>query len=359
MNLQALIRPSILELTAYSSARSLNKEGKIFLDANESAVAPKIGTENTLESKLNRYPSPQPTALLKNFSRIYQVPPEKILMGRGSDEAIDLLTRALCEPSQDSILTTPPTYGMYKVSADIQNVKTLKVPLLQKNKTWSLDLAGIKAQLSSPTPAKLIYICSPNNPTGTAFPLDDIRKICQWADQSLVVLDEAYGEFAESFSGIPLLKEFKNLAILRTLSKAWGLAGLRCGVLMADPELIAVLQKVRAPYPLPQPVIELAVSATDLEGEKQMRTLVLALAKEKEQLQKNLEEHQDVIRVYPSQSNFLLVEFRSAQKAMDLARQEGIILRDRNNEIPQCVRITVGTPQENALLLLALQKELL
>jgi histidinol-phosphate aminotransferase len=352
VNLENLFRPSILSLQAYTSARSLATDGNIFLDANESATAPDFENEAVGKNNLNRYPSPQPKDLLSHFSRIYGVPTENILIGRGSDEAIDLLTRALCEPGKDAILITPPTYGMYKVSADIQNVKTLTAPLIKEEQNWLLDKESIQSQISANT--KLIYICSPNNPTGTAFNLEDIKDICQMAKgTSLVVLDEAYGEFAESQSGISLLSEFKNLVILRTLSKSWGLAGLRCGVLLGATELIGILQKVRAPYPLPQPVIELAVAATTPAGEQQMRERLKKTLAEKTRLQHNLEKLSEVVRVFPSKTNFLLVEFKEAQWAMDQAQKQRIILRNRTSEINNCVRITVGTPKENDQLLSA------
>lgn len=345
-----LARENIVKLAAYRSARSIATTADIFLDANE---AP--GPE---EKNLNRYPLPQPTELLLRFSHLYGVSGEQILMGRGSDEAIDLLTRAFCEPEKDGILITPPTYGMYKVAADIQNAKVTESPLLWKNGDWILNKKEIIEKISTAA-VKLIYICSPNNPTGTVFSHEDLIEICRAAQgKALVVVDEAYGEFSPSTTAIPLLSHFLNLVVLRTLSKAWALAGLRCGVVIAHADVISLLQKVRAPYPLPQPVIDCVQRCLDEKGLQTMQKRVVFLISERERLREKLLQLPSVEFVFPSQANFLLVRFISEPEAMGAAKNAGILLRSRDREpgLKNCVRITIGNREENDLLLQALQK---
>jgi len=342
LDVEKLIRPSISKLHAYQSARSLVSDARVFLDANE---AP--------EGRFNRYPSPQPAALLERFSELYGVRGEAILMGRGSDEAIDTLTRALCEPQQDSVLVTPPTYGMYEVSAAIQNAKICQVPLRFSSDTWSLNTDQMISTARQEN-TKIIYVCSPNNPTGGVFALPQIRELCSAVNSdALVVVDEAYGEYAPEHSAVALTKEFSNLAVLRTLSKAWGLAGLRCGVVIADPSLIAVLQKVRAPYPLPQPVIDEALTWTSEEARVEMRARVQRTIAERSRLQLALRKSPLVETVFSSVANFILVRFFDADRVMRTTRSEGLILRSRTAErgLKNCIRITVGTEAENNTLL--------
>lgn len=344
---ETLARPSIVKLRAYRSARSITTEGRIFMDANEAPGASDFG--------LNRYPKPQPPELIEIFSQIYGVATEKILVGRGSDEAIDILTRTFCEPGVDAIMTTPPTYGMYEVSADIQNCKVLTVPLLLEDSQWKLN---IPKMIERAKDAKLIYVCSPNNPTGTAFPPEQIRELCLNITNSLIVVDEAYGEFAPEFSCIGLMEEFPQLVVLRTLSKAWALAGLRCGVALGHPDLIQLLQKVRAPYPLPKPVVDLALEAISPQGAGAMQNRVHDLVFERDRLAKALKSLSCVDTIFNSRANFLLVRFKSEAAVMSAAREAGIILRSRHSEsgLENCVRITIGTAEENDTLLAALKK---
>ena len=345
---ETLARPSIAKLAAYKSARSLVLEADVFLDANE-APGPVQGDRN-------RYPSPQPKALLEKFSAVYGVPPEKILIGRGSDEAIDVLTRAFCEPLADLVLITPPTYGMYKVSADIQNASLVNVPLVFGGRDWQLDVPAMTRVIDQGR-TKLVYVCSPNNPTGTVFGSADIRTLCRAAsEKALVVVDEAYIEFVPEASSVSLLEEFSNLVVLRTLSKAWALAGIRCGVALADPSVIALLRKVIAPYPLPRPVVEEALAALSNDGLSRMKARVASLIRERERVERALRELPGVETIFPSSANFLLVRFAHEFEAMELASRAGIILRSRNSELglQNCVRITIGNEIENDLLLKSL-----
>ncbi len=365
--LKDVVRPSILKLKAYSSARSLNSDLKnaVYLDANESATAAELETGLAWEKTLNRYPRPQPEALLQKFSDIYNVDKNKILITRGSDEAIDILTRATCEPKTDSILIMPPTYGMYEVSADIQNSLTIEAPLVFKSTkssmndtavdlntksdmNWVLDLDLIKNKIQNVKNLKIIYICSPNNPTGTVFSKEDIKKVLSFLSTStLLVIDQAYCEFSPEASVIELLNDYPQLVILRTISKAWGLAGLRLGTLLGHPDLISVLQKVRAPYPIPAPVIELAMVALSHAGFEEMQTRVEKTIKAREKLKSELLKLNSVVQIYPSSTNFLLVEFNNVSEVMDSMRVEKIILRDRSRQIKNTIRITVGTIAEN------------
>lgn len=379
LNLNAIFRPNIIELEAYSSARSLQSavtsrsrktevelesqlslltpKSEVFLDANESALPPYIESQISWD-KLRTYPMPQPKDLVSQFASFYNINADNIVIGRGSDEAIDLLTRATCEPnSKDCILITSPTYGMYKVSADIQGVRTLDVPLVQTENTWTLNVESIKKTLASKkTKVKLVYLCSPNNPTGDLLSIEDIKSIAMDApEHTLVVVDEAYAEFTNQ-SAIGLIQEFQNIVILRTLSKAWALAGLRCGSLIADPSVISVMQKVRAPYPLAQPVVELAVMATTSIGQKEMAQRVKVINEERENLKSELLSLPNVKKIYDSQANFLLVQFDNSAKVMEKTLSFGIVLRHRTSEVKNCVRITVGTKKQNTLLIDVLKK---
>jgi histidinol-phosphate aminotransferase len=406
ISLKDIIRPSILKLKAYSSARSLTNKYStpdsstptVYLDANESSMAPNLETNLDWESTLNRYPQPQPESLVQRFSEIYNVDTNKILITRGSDEAIDILTRAVCEPNKDSILIMPPTYGMYEVSADIQNVTTIEVPLIlkslaQTNKasnskynknqftknstdninnidcvtpdttdnktilTWEIDLASTQQIFKTEKNLKIAYICSPNNPTGTVFSKADIIEILKaLPNQTLLVVDEAYCEFSPEGSVSDLLVKYPQLVVLRTLSKAWGLAGLRMGVLLGHPELISILQKVRAPYPLPTPVIQMAHTALSKKGYEEMQSRVKSSIQNREFLKSELQNLEDVVQIYPSETNFLLIEFKDVQKIMNAMLSENIILRDRSTQIPNTIRITVGSKAENELLISSLKK---
>jgi histidinol-phosphate aminotransferase len=356
MDFKKIVRPSILDVAGYKSARSIKSDARIFLDANEMPEASIKKLPNDLINNLNRYPAPQPKILLSHLSRMYKIGTDSILIGRGSDEAIDIITRTFCEPGEDSILINTPTYGMYKVSAGIQGLKILSAPLIQSGKTWKLNAKEIKKNLRNTKNIKLVYICSPNNPTGTQFSIHDISAVCKLASgQSVVVLDEAYAEFSGAESGINLLKKHKNLIVLRTLSKAWGLAGLRCGALICNPELKTIMLNILAPYPLPQPVIKIAEYATKARFELQLNKKIKSLVLEKKYLILKLKKNFNVVKIYDSQANFILVEFKNKDLAFKQALEHGICLRDRHEDVPHCLRITIGSHEENKLLIAALR----
>jgi len=338
----SLIRPEILALTPYSSARKEAQAGRVWLDANENPQTPAAG-----RPLLNRYPEPQPPDLLARLADYYEVPADQILVTRGSDEGIDLLLRAFCRAGQDAILVTPPTYGMYAVSAAIQHARVVGVPLTAA-KNFALDADAV---LAAATPdVKLVFLCSPNNPTGALLDRATILRIARdLLGRAVVVVDEAYVEFAGTPSLARELADQPNLVVLRTLSKAFGLAGARCGVTLARPELIAVLQKIIAPYPVPTPVLQAALAVLTPAGLAAARTSVAALVAERQRLAAALAVLPAVRRVWPSDSNFLLLTVTDSARVMTATRAAGVVLRDRSRDhgLAQCVRMTMGTPEEN------------
>ncbi len=349
----SLARPEILALRPYESARSLTTQGTVFLDANESPISPSVDIPF-----LNRYPEPQPRSLIERFSKLYKVSPSMILIGRGSDEAIDLIVRTFCEPKQDSVLICPPTYGMYEISSGIQGARIVRVPLLFESENGSknifIDEVGMQAALNKDKNIKIIFLCSPNNPTGTAFNLKSLLRICEISrERCIVVIDEAYAEFNENTSMLQNLLNFNNLIILRTLSKAWAMAGARCGVAIAHPSLIQLLQKILPPYPLSTPAIQAILHATDTAHQNGLQERVINNQTERDFLKAALSSLKEVKNIYPSATNFLLIRFQNSTHLFNFLKSNGIILRNRTNEpgLDGCIRITLGTPAENRLLL--------
>jgi len=338
----SLIRPEILALTPYSSARKESSGGRVWLDANENPQTPSAG-----KPWLNRYPDPQPPDLVARLADYYAVSAANVLVTRGSDEGIDLLLRAFCRAGQDSILITPPTYGMYSVSAAIQHAGAVTVPLVAA-RNFAVDPAAV---LAAATPAvKLVFLCSPNNPTGALLDRGDVLRLTQsLRGRAVVVVDEAYLEFAGTGSLTEDLGANPNLVVLRTLSKAFGLAGVRCGVTIASPALVGVLQKIIAPYPVPTPVLQAALAALSPEGLAAARASVQGLVAERKRLATALATLPAVRRVWPSDSNFLLFETIDSARVMSATRAAGVVLRDRSRDhgLAHCVRMTMGTPEEN------------
>lgn len=347
----ALVRPDILALAPYSSARKESKGGRVWLDANENPETPAAH-----QPLFNRYPEPQPPDLIAKLAGLYGVPPAQCLVTRGADEGIDILLRTFCRAGQDSILITPPTYGMYVVAADIQGAKTLRVPLLREQ-NFALETAAVlKAVLAAPKPdgeggtpeVKLVFLCSPNNPTGGLLDRAAVMSVVRaLAGRAVVVVDEAYVDFSGQPSLATEIPTNPNLVILRTLSKAFGLAGARVGTTIADPALIAVFQKVIAPYPIPAPVLNAALAALTPDGLAAARESVRALIAERGRLLAELPKLATVKRVWPSDSNYILVEVADSAKAMAAGRAAGVIWRDRSKDVPNTIRLTVGTAAEN------------
>ena len=334
-----LARKSIKKLVPYSSARTESMQKGIHLDANENPVFREDG--------LNRYPDPQPALLRQRLADMYGVESSQLLMTRGSDEGIDLLTRVFCEANEDAILITPPTYGMYEVAANIQGVRIVRVPL-EKDSGFALNKEDILNQYNSTI--KLIFLCSPNNPIGNILNSDDVITLCKTLqNQALVVLDEAYIEFSTISSLSHLVSQYPNLVVLRTLSKAFGLAGARLGALIADPNIIELLLKVIAPYPIPVPVERVAMNALSIENQAIVCSQIQSIRRERSKLRDFLTTLTSVEYVYPSQANFLLVKVNDASVWMDACKAHEIIIRSRVNQhdLQNCVRITIGTEEEN------------
>ncbi|AQP36330.1 histidinol-phosphate transaminase [Vibrio anguillarum] len=333
--MEKLARKQIQALKPYLSARRIGGSGDVWLNANESPFNNEYKTDFV---RLNRYSDCQPKAMIDAYAAYAKVQPEQVLTSRGADEGIELLIRAFCEPNQDAILYCPPTYGMYAISAETFGVERKVVPLTAD---WQLDLSAIRANLDC---VKLIFVCSPNNPTGNLVKRQDIIALLEMTkDRAIVVMDEAYIDFCPEASTVDLLAQYPNLAILRTLSKAFALAGLRCGFTLANKELIDVLQKVIAPYPVPIPVADIAVQALSEAGLARTKFQVLDLNANRAYLQAGLYMVPN-LTVFEGWGNYLLVKFPDGDSLFKAAWDHGIILR--NSPIENCVRISIGNREE-------------
>lgn len=345
-SLNKVIRPHILSLTPYASARDeySGKEGT-FLDANENPFG------SVISGNYNRYPDPYQWIVKEKLAVIKGIKPEQIFLGNGSDEAIDLLIRATCEPQQDNILILPPTYGMYKVCADVQNVAVKQVPL---TRDFQVDTKKVLETADANT--KLIWICSPNNPSGNIIERNSILEILDNFKTGLVVVDEAYIDFATEESFTKMLDKYPNLVVLQTFSKAWGLAALRLGMAFASEEFIKILNKIKYPYNLNGVTQTLLYVALGKEEKKDK--YVKRILKERSHLHKKLSELSFVKHIFPSDSNQLLVRFENADEVFHYLINQKIITRLRSNVIlcEDCIRISVGTKKENDILMKALKK---
>lgn len=344
-NIDKLVRDNIKKLTPYSSARhEFSGVASVFLDANENAFG------SPLPVNYNRYPDPMQVPLKEKISQIKGVPSTNIFLGNGSDEAIDLLFRIFCEPGQDNVIIFPPTYGMYEVCAEINNVAVKKVPLTA---AFQLDLAATEEVVDANT--KLIFVCSPNNPTGNSIERNDIEVLLNNFD-GLVVVDEAYINYARQKTMIQELTEYPNLVILQTLSKAWGLAGLRLGMAFAGQPVIDFMNRVKYPYNINTATQQLALEA--LANISSVNNWTRTTVVQKEVLSEALLSLSYTEKVYPSDANFILVKMNNARQVYEYLSGLGIIVRDRSKVIlcDDCLRITIGTPEENKQLLDALKK---
>jgi len=388
--LEALTPEYIKKLTPYASARRSFIEGDVWLNANENPSVP--GLEDQLW-KLNRYPDFQPRNLLKCYAEYVGVQESQLLVTRGIDEGIDLLIGTFCETGVDRIVYTPPTYGMYKIAAESKGVEACAVPLSgdfqldidlikktiseQKSNAYTGSLSnktqdvervettdtnqetGTSASSVASLAPKLIFLCSPNNPTGGLLKRADVIAILEAArDKSLVILDEAYIEFIPEASVVGLLDEYPNLVVLRTLSKAFGLAGLRCGFVMAQPDIIQLLRKVIAPYPIPAPVVELVTQALSGRGIAKMKEAVSKIVTTRKATELQLDEFSFIQQVYSGNANFILFKVTDAGALISFLTQLGIIIRDQSFQagLENCVRVTIGSPSEMNGLYQALQE---
>lgn len=343
------VRSDLRGFTGYASARTSTQAGTIWLNANE---APQ---ENPAAPTARRYPSPQPPELVQRLAAYYRVLPNQVLVGRGSDEGIDLLIRATCHARQDAILVCPPTFGMYEVSATIHGAATVKVPYAYHHPNALIDWpAVVKAALTNPV--KLVFLCSPGNPTGNSLALNHVANVARTLEgKALVVVDEAYQEFARSPSAVSLLAEHENVVVLRTLSKAFGLAGLRVGSVIAAPELVQALRACQAPYPLPELVIEAATNALQQEAWPNVQPVIA----ERQRMEQELSKLPCVEAVFPSEANFVLVRFANSDQAFAALQQAGIVVRDQRYHpyefMANALRITIGTKEQNTEVLACLE----
>jgi histidinol-phosphate aminotransferase len=341
VDLTKLLRENIRNLKPYSSARDeFSGEAAVFLDANE----------NPFNSPWNRYPDPHQRVLKTRISELKNIPAENIFLGNGSDEPIDLLFRAFCEPGLDQVVSINPTYGMYRVAADTNNITVAQVSL---SADFELDYNVVLKAVTPKT--KLIFLCSPNNPTGNALDSSGVLKIIEGFN-GIVVLDEAYIDFCPEKSLLPTLDKYPNLVILQTFSKAWGMAGLRLGMAFAAVEIIEVLSRIKYPYNINILTQEKALEL--LSNESSKAEWVDLILKERTKMITNLKSYPFVVKVYPSDANFLLVKTHDPRGIYQFLVDQQIIVRDRSSIslCEGCLRISVGSPEENATLMEALDQ---
>jgi histidinol-phosphate aminotransferase len=344
-NLDTLVRDNIKKMTAYSSARhEFSGQASIFLDANENSFG------SPLSDNFNRYPDPLQMQVKEKLSKIKGVPSQNIFLGNGSDEAIDLLYRIFCEPGRDNAIIFPPTYGMYEVCAEMNDVIVKKVNL---TKAYQLDIEAIENAIDPFT--KLIFICSPNNPTGNSINHSDVEIILNNFD-GIVVIDEAYINYSKQKSFIAELTEYPNLVVMQTLSKAWGLAGLRLGMAFASQSIIDLMNKVKYPYNINTATQLLALEA--LDNIEWVNEHIAITVVEREKLKNELLNLSNTETVFPSDANFLLVKMKDARNIYEQLCNKGIIVRDRSKVVlcDDCLRITIGTPGDNKQLIVELSK---
>lgn len=342
MNINNLLRENIKRMMPYSSARDEFKNTSsdmIFIDANE----------NPFNNGLNRYPDPQQNEVKNELSKIKNVSSSNILLGNGSDEVLDLIFRAFCEPKKDQVIILPPTYGMYQVLANTNDIELVKIPLV---KDFQPDATNIIKQQNSNS--KVLFLCSPNNPTANSFESVNIEHLIK-NFKNLVVIDEAYIDFSTQESWINRLNEFPNLIVTQTMSKAYGLAGIRLGVCYASKEIISILNKIKPPYNVNQLTQETALKR--LQNQKEVNQEIKEIIQERDQLISKLEEIKVVEKVYHSDANFLLVKVDNANLRYDQLIKRGIVVRNRSNQplCEGCLRFTIGTKEENNQLIDALK----
>ncbi|MBS1496259.1 MAG: histidinol-phosphate transaminase [Bacteroidetes bacterium] len=344
-NVNDLVRKNIQSLKPYSSARhEFEGEASVFLDANENAFG------STLHENFNRYPDPLQWQLKFQLAKIKGVPAENIFIGNGSDEVIDLAYRIFCNPAKDNVIICPPTYGMYEVSGNINDVEIRKVNLTEN---FQLNVEGIMQACDANT--KLLFICSPNNPTGNNLNRADIEWLLNNFN-GMVIIDEAYINYSAQKSFIAELTEYNNLIVMQTLSKAWGLAALRLGLCFASLDIINLFNKVKPPYNINQASQQLGFEA--LQQTLQVNEWIRVTVEEREKLSEQLQGFLFVEKIYKSDSNFILIKVKDANKLYHYLCTQAVVVRKRNTEplCEECIRITVGTPEENSRLIELLKK---
>jgi len=338
-NIQDLVRDNIKRMMSYSSARDEFKDvsaDMIFLDANENPYE---------DMGLNRYPDPQQSLVKAELAKIKDVQSENILLGNGSDEVLDLIFRAFCEPKEDQVITLPPTYGMYKVLANTNNVGLISIPLLEN---FQPNVEAIVNQQNTNT--KLLFLCSPNNPTANSFDADKVEVLIK-AFKGIMVIDEAYIDFSIQESWVSRLSEFPNLIVTQTLSKAYGLAAIRLGICYASKEIITVLNKIKPPYNVNKLTQDVALKA--IQNQEQVKKEVKTIVTNRKQLAMELKNISFIERIYPSDTNFLFVKVDDANNRYQQLLDDGIVVRNRTNQLlcENCLRFTIGTAAENIKLI--------
>jgi histidinol-phosphate aminotransferase len=340
-NLNSILRPNILNLSPYASARDeFSGRAEVYLDANENPFGTILGN-----APYNRYPDPLQIEIKSKIASLEGITPQQIFLGNGSDEAIDLLIRAFCEPKEDEIILLPPTYGMYQVCAEVNNVRIKEVSLTPD---FQIDTQAVLAAIHPQT--KIIFLCSPNNPTGNLLKRAAVQQIIE-DFSGIVVIDEAYADFSKENSWVQSLAQYPNLVVFKTFSKAWGMAGVRLGMAMASAAIIAVYNRIKYPYNINQLTQEFALKA--LAETNQKTAIIQNILQEREKLAQRLEKSPCVLKVYPSDANFLLVKVTQANEIYQYLVEKRVIVRNRSKVrlCDNCLRITVGTPAENETLL--------
>ena len=343
MTIQNLIRPTIKALKPYSSARDEFQgvsADMVFLDANE----------NPFENGVNRYPDPQQNKLKTLLSKIKNVPTQNMLLGNGSDEVLDLIFRMFCEPHEDNVIILPPTYGMYEVLANLNAIETIKVPLSNNFRPEIESILNV-----SNAKSKILFLCSPNNPTGNSFSNTAVENLLNKFG-GIVVIDEAYIDFSKQRSWLDRLEEFPNLIVTQTLSKAYGMAGIRLGICYASEEIIATLNTIKPPYNVNELTQNKAIE--NLNNADLVKNQIGDILKEREDLINELNKINFISKIYPSDANFILIKVDDANKRYNQLISKGIVIRNRTNQhgCENCLRITVGTSKENKRLLKILKE---
>lgn len=347
-----LLREDLRDFAGYASARSHAVQGEVWLNANESALPSAADPDGVLR----RYPDPQPQALRSALAQLYRVPVDALLATRGSDEGIDLLLRAFCPPGRGAIVIAPPVFGMYAVCARLHGARVVEVPAVDAGEAWRSDLDAM-ADAAVASGAGLVFVCNPGNPTGEAVPAASIEVLAaRLAGRALVVVDGAYVEFADEVLDPALLDAHDNLVLLRTLSKAHALAAARIGSVIASPEIVRLLQRCQAPYPLAQPAVAAALAALAPSSLAQVAEGVVQVRAERGRLRAALACLPGVRAVYPSQGNFLLARFDDAQAAYEALLAASVVVRDMRATpaLGDALRISIGTPAQNDRVLAAL-----
>jgi histidinol-phosphate aminotransferase len=356
MDINRIARPEIVAMKPYQSARKTASADGILLNANE-APATFVDDPDWQRLSLNRYPQPQPAKLISRMAELYNVPESQLLITRGSDEGIDLLTRVFCRPGQDAIVECSPCFGMYRIAATIQGARIIDVPRQTEN-GFQINFPELERVINEQAGVRLVFLTSPNNPTGDLIDRAQLERVLNACEgKALVVMDEAYIEFCTLASACELVARWPQLVVLRTLSKAWAAAAVRCGIVIADPAVIGLLQRVIAPYPLAATAIDAALQATSRDAEGRQKQFVKAVRKGRADLHAFLLTCDWIKDVWKSNANFILVRVPDADDLVDWCEGQGIKIRNFNSQhwLEGCVRLTIGNEMEMLALKAALQ----